>query len=980
MNSPFNVRAESWPRLSALLDEAFELDTAARAALVAKASGEDAVLGAELARLLPDIGATATSAGVAPTAPFTSLLQLALGQSEVQDSTGLSFGAWTLVEKLGQGGMGEVWRAVRSDGMFQGSAAIKLLRSDLPAERLAARFARERTVLARLNHPNIARLLDAGVAHDQAFIVLELVEGLPLLSFTQTHAPAVADRVRLIRDLARAVEHAHSQLVLHRDLKPSNVLVTKDGAAKLLDFGIAAALDEAAQNETAPNLTQLTGRGHTLEYAAPEQIVGEPTVAASDVYSLGAILFHLVTGQRPFASSANRAALEYAAVHTEAPRASTALVAQTPTNDAVRSESVEALRAGGTAGANVINLPGDTHKINGDLDAIIAKALRKSPVDRYATASAFVSDLDAWLAQTPISIRADDRSYRSRLWLKRNWKFAAFGAIATMAVITGLAVSLWQRSEAIAAAALAKDEAARATKVADYLGELIGSASPDKHSGSWPSVLALLEKSEKDLVAEFKDDPKTHAILLKRMLDTNDALNRDTVAYAQSQQLDALLATIQPANVELQLDTRQQQGWLLRRLGRYDEALALDEQTLARYAAHYGQNSVEYAKFLLGQGSTLMGLSRFDDARAKLDQGYALLEKLQPGNLKNRLEAANDKTVMLTQQGRWREAADVLSAMEPTFKTVAEGGGKELRDVLIMRNNLEAIRIRLGIYENANGRLQKIRDDGTRLLGPDNMISLKSQSLQVSVACETGEFSDCLQRERARFEAIKRRVGVEPSELVEAELDLRAAELLLQQIALPAAREALQRLVTAIATTQSAANTNRVYLYRIAADAALRAGDTELATAVISKAHADLIAAKVTDLARIAQVDRADAGLAFLKGEPARAVALLVTRFRAYEKVKEDATPRYATLWLQRAMYEVEFDPVAAAASLVQARAAYERAGGAQAQFSALISYVDARISGKADAIREAQNTVDRVYLRNRASSAKWRVPHLSSL
>ena len=297
MTTPFNVRPESWARVSALLDLAFDLDASERATLLAKTTAEDTELGAELARLLLSLDGNVEASRIPNAAPFTSMLNLALVNQAATDSTGATFGAWTLAEKIGQGGMGEVWRAVRSDGLFQGTAAIKILRSDLPADKLAARFARERAVLARLNHPNIARLLDAGVANDQAFIVLELVQGLPLLTYAALNAPTVADRVRLICDLTRAVEHAHSQLVLHRDLKPSNVLVTENGSAKLLDFGIAAALDEATQTETTPNLTQLTGRGLTLEYAAPEQILGEPTVAASDVYSLGAMLFHLLTAR-----------------------------------------------------------------------------------------------------------------------------------------------------------------------------------------------------------------------------------------------------------------------------------------------------------------------------------------------------------------------------------------------------------------------------------------------------------------------------------------------------------------------------------------------------------------------------------------------------------------------------------------------------------------------------------------------------------
>ncbi len=460
-DSAFSFRPEAWPRLSALLDESFDMDEAARAALIERTRAEDAALGAELAALLdspnalsslptaprvPSKGSSGSAGGVA----FTSLLNQVLLESAGVDSAGQRFGPWTLVARIGQGGMGEVWRAVRSDGLFAGSAAIKLLRSDLPAERLAARFARERTVLARLNHPNIARLLDAGVAHEQAYIVLELVDGTSLLAYAEAHAQTLAERVRLIRDVARAVEHAHSQLVLHRDLKPSNVLVTHDGTVKLLDFGIAAALDEAISADTASNLTQLTGRGLTVEYAAPEQILGQATVAASDVYSLGVMLFHLVTGQRPFAGESNRVAQEFAAVHTDAPRASDSIRARANAVRAepgsVRTELVEA------AHADNMTPPTDTKSLRGDLDAIIGKALRKSPTERYATATAFAADLDAWLMQTPISIRAEDRGYRWRLWFRRNWKVAGFAGIAAMAIVVGLGVSLWQRSEAVSAA------------------------------------------------------------------------------------------------------------------------------------------------------------------------------------------------------------------------------------------------------------------------------------------------------------------------------------------------------------------------------------------------------------------------------------------------------------------------------------------------------------------------------------------------
>jgi eukaryotic-like serine/threonine-protein kinase len=973
VTTPFNVSPEHWARISALFDEIIDLEAPAQAAVLAKLRAESPALARELEALLHDAArSSATSQGAAsPVAPFTLLLNAALAENATLHSPNERFGAWALEEKIGSGGMGEVWRAKRSDGLFEGNAAIKLLRSDLAASKLAARFARERSVLARLNHPNIARLLDAGVGgidNDQAFLVLELVDGLPLVDYAAAHAPRVADRVRLVRDVARAVDYAHSQLVLHRDIKPSNVLVTSNGDVKLLDFGIAAAIDEAATAETAPNLTQLTGRGLTLEYAAPEQIIGEPTVAASDTYSLGAMLFHLLTGSHPFAQSKNRLALQHAAVNDEAQRAS--IAARDSTKNANRVETKDR-----------VTLPVDAARIDADLDAIVAKSLRKSPAERYATAAALVNDLDAWLTRTPISIRAEDRRYRSTLWLKRNWKLAALGAVTATAVIAGLSVSLWQRSEAIASAAVAKDEAARANKVADYLGELILSASPDNHGGKWPTVLALLEQSEKDLEAKFKDDPRTHAKLLKQMLDTNDALNRDTVALAQSRQLETLLAAMQPPDVELQVDNLRQQGWLLRRLLRYDEALALDTQTLPKIGAYYGRNSAEYAKVILGQGGNLMGLGRFEEASAKLDEGHALLARLQPNNLALRLDAANDKAVLLTQQNRWREAADALAALEDTFAAVAAIGGAQQRDALISRNNLEAIRLRLGRYEGAEDRLQSIADAGNRLLGPNNMISLKSSELLIRSACETAAFLQCLRRMQERAESVKKRVGVEPSEVVEAELEAISTALLLQQAPLAASRDTLYRLIDAIETALPKASVRRSVLYRSATDAALRADDLALANSAIAKARADLIEVKVNELERAAQVDRAAAAIAFRSGDTMRAVSLLETQFRAYEKVREFDRPSYAILWLQRALFEIEFDPSAAAKSIAESRSAFVRAGGIMPQFKALTAYVDARISGNATSIREAEDAVDRAYLRTtaRATGTAWRAPHLTS-
>lgn len=437
MPEPLNLSTmpqDMWQRVSDLFDEVIELAEGDRIAFIRRLWGTEPQVASELAALL----VAAAKVDRVPTlsqAPFDSVLQDALATQNAAYRPGQKFGAWTLEECIGSGGMGEVWRAKRSDGLYKASAALKLLRSDLSNEKLSARFRRERVVLARLNHPNIARLLDAGVEQNQAFIVLELVNGMPMLDYITQHTKTLADRLRLIRDIALAVEHAHSQLVLHRDLKPSNVLVTPDGQIKLLDFGIAGVLDNSTE-EPMTKLTQLTGRGLTLEYASPEQITGEPTIAASDVYSLGVLLFHLCTGNRPFAASSTRAALEYAMVNSDPPRASASIATKMP--GPLNPELVDQ-----------INPPVDAYRLRGDLDTIIARAMRLVPEERYPTAAALAADLDAWMSQRPTSIHAGDRTYATRLWFIRHWKIVSAIVMAVAMVIAALGVSLWQRSVAL---------------------------------------------------------------------------------------------------------------------------------------------------------------------------------------------------------------------------------------------------------------------------------------------------------------------------------------------------------------------------------------------------------------------------------------------------------------------------------------------------------------------------------------------------
>ena len=297
--------AATWARCSALLDEALDLPANARAPWLAALAAAEPALAATLEPLLKR--AEQQNAQTLGSAWLGSAIAR---QSDRQ--AGDAIGPWRLIRPLGVGGMGEVWLATRDDGLYEGEAALKFIKSGLGSA-LADRFARERRVLARLNHPGIARLLDAGLADDQPYLVLEYVVGQPLLEHARRRRANTQERVRLLLAAAHAVQHAHTQLVAHRDLKPSNLLVTREGEVKLLDFGIASLLDAEGDPHT---LTSLTGPAHTPGYAAPEQITGEPVGVAADVFALGVLLFELLAGERPFApGETRRTVVEHAVLH-----------------------------------------------------------------------------------------------------------------------------------------------------------------------------------------------------------------------------------------------------------------------------------------------------------------------------------------------------------------------------------------------------------------------------------------------------------------------------------------------------------------------------------------------------------------------------------------------------------------------------------------------------------------------------------------
>ncbi|MFN3565947.1 MAG: protein kinase domain-containing protein, partial [Burkholderiaceae bacterium] len=479
MKANFELDPVQWSRLRGLLDEALALAPAERANWVERLGTPDEDLKPRLRALLAHAAGDSSPLDTLPHVETAQFLAERARRGDAALAPGAAVGPYRLIRLLGEGGMGQVWLAERSDMLHKRPVALKLPRLFVGRAQLAERLAREREILATLEHPNIARLYDAGLtAEGQPYLALEYVEGERIDGYCVRKALDVAARLRLFLQVARAVAHAHARLVVHRDLKPANILVTEAGEVRLLDFGIAKLLEDGRAQET--ELTQLAGRALTPDYAAPEQVLGQPIGTAADVYVLGVLLFELLTGQRPYKLKRDsRAALEEAIAQAEVERPSSVV-----------------------ADAKL------KRRLRGDLDTIVLKALKRLPAERYGTVEAFAEDIERHLDQRPVRAQPDSASYRARKFVARNAPAVGASVAVLLAVLTGATVALWQARLAVA-------EKQRAEAVKDFIASMFREVDPFAVESEKPVTAAdLLGHAQQRVDREPGMDPATRAELL----------------------------------------------------------------------------------------------------------------------------------------------------------------------------------------------------------------------------------------------------------------------------------------------------------------------------------------------------------------------------------------------------------------------------------------------------------------------------------
>ncbi|MCX2860301.1 protein kinase [Paucibacter sp. PLA-PC-4] len=610
-----------WLQLSPVLDELLDLDEPARAGRLAALQGLDPGLAEDLKALLARDAALASEDFMARPAlpPMLDQPVLAL--------PGQTLGAYTLANEIGQGGMGSVWLARRTDGRFEGQVAIKLLASGLFGAGSAGRFAREGQILAKLSHPHIARLLDAGISAEdgprsgQPYLVLEYVDGQPIDAFCEERQLDTRARIAIFLDVLAAVAHAHNRLILHRDLKPSNILVNRAGEVKLLDFGIAKLLDGEAEDGAGGAATELTrqaGRAFTPQYAAPEQVQGGEVSTATDVYALGVLLYLLLCGIHPTAKTEpSTTPLERmrSIVETEPKRLSEAARRQA---NPVIAERARLLR--------------------GDLDTIVAKALKKKPAERYANAELLAADLRRWLAHEPVSARPDSAWYRSAMFLRRHRLGVAAGSGVVLALGLGLGVAIHEGREA--------------------------QHQRDQAEGLIEFMLGDLRK---------KLEPVGR-------LDVMDAVGDKALGYYSQQQLSGMDAS----SLGRRARALHLMGEIAEKRGKLDEADQLFRQAAAStgelLARHPDKGAVvfEHAQSAYWVGFIARRRGQMEQALQQFQLYLQLAERLtvlDPSNLDWRTERAfaqQNLGVLAMDQGRVRAALDDLLSANGSWQPMVE--------------------------------------------------------------------------------------------------------------------------------------------------------------------------------------------------------------------------------------------------------------------------------------------------------------------
>ncbi len=699
----------------------------------------------------------------------------------VPDFASRELGPYRLIESIGVGGMGQVYLAERRDGAFEQRVAIKVMASALGDSDAIRRAEAERQFLAWLEHPNIARVLDGGsTAEGQPYVVMEYVDGERIDAWCRRHALDVKSRVRLFAQVIDAVDAAHRALIIHRDIKPANVLVTEQGAVKLLDFGIAKSLD----GRTHGAATQAGSGPMTPDYASPEQFAGKPLTTACDVYTLGLVLYELLAGRAAF-ERGRLTLVDFARRVTS----------EMPTRPSARVDAA-------SLALSPRALPAWRRRLLGDLDRIVLKALETEPERRYASARAFGDDLARWLDNRPVVARSPSVGYRTLKFVRRNRLPVAASLIAVLALVIGLGTAAMQ-------ARVAREEAERAQRANRFLLSMIERADPFV-SGRNPTLIEALDRAAGDIPTQFANQPRLEAdvrhaigrayLSLERLDEAETQLLRaeqlrsDQGGKALAETLDSLamldwsrgrydvaeqrlqraLALVEPINAPETLAViLNDYGTLLNELGRYAESRPLFERALAISASSVELPPKERAVFRSNLAFALHGLG---ELQASSD-AYVVSRRELEGVLSTRHPDIainlNNHAAALRDMGRNGEAVPLL---ERSIAIRRELFGAEHPMSVTSLSNLALVYASVGRAEDARAAIDTALANAPRAFDPNNQTLGHVHFTAARIALLLGDTDDAIRLAQLALSIYARLDTVEEGRRERTEAFIREAE------------------------------------------------------------------------------------------------------------------------------------------------------------------------------------------------------------
>ena len=706
--------SERWQHIQSLFEAALEKDPSHRITFLEAACAEDVALYREVASLLESDqlvnslvdGHALESLSYAGDTPAGEALE------------GRLVGPYRLVRRLGEGGMGVVYLAERADGQFTQQVALKLIKRGMDSERIVQRFLAERQILARLQHPNIARLLDGGMTEDgRPYFAMEYVDGVPILAYAREHGLSVPDRLLLFERVCDAVHHAHQHLIVHRDLKPGNILVTRAGELKLLDFGIARALEE--DQETGTPLTEAGLRILTPEYAAPEQVRAGAVTTQTDVYALGVVLYELLAGVRPLKLSSHAPAEVEAVVCHQIPKR--------PSLTLLHDEQPNAGYA--TAPAKI------AAKLRGDLDTICLMALRKEPERRYGSAGDLRMDLERHRLGLPVAAQADTWRYRASKFSRRHRSMLIAGVVFLLLLAAVVIAYTLQLSEARDAARREAEVAEEATR---FMISLFDAANPHVARGDTLTAVDMLRDGAARIEAELADQPEVRARLLRAIGDAYHGLGLYFEADSAFVKALDLVEAQQGRESEEALYLLTEMANIRHSLSDFAAEDSLTQITLAIQQRLYGPESAPVAATLLQMASNKRSLGDFDTAIPLYERAVAINEKVLPPEDMELSWSINNYGWALHSSGRLEEAEVQYRKAEAIQRQYL---GEDHPDLAFTLNNLGGLYWTTGRFELGEPLVQESLEIRRKIYGEEHPETIQSLNNLAGLLFRKGDYA-----------------------------------------------------------------------------------------------------------------------------------------------------------------------------------------------------------------------------------------------